>query len=133
MIAWTTGEIRQHIEGVCDRVERLAPSSLRELVLVVAMIHEERDTERLRAAARAVAADDAQAEDAVAVALAFGGIWALVDPVAEAPDFVERHRDYLRPLLAFELAHEGAATHAMRAVARAAGLGRELAAWQSQL
>lgn len=133
MIAWTTGEIRQHIEAVCDRAQRIAPDDLRELVLVVAMIHEERDPDRLRAAARAVASDDEQAETAISVALSFGGVWALYDPEAEAPAFVERHRAYLRPLLLFELAHEGAATHAMRTVARAAGLGRELGAWQSAL
>jgi hypothetical protein len=124
-------ETRAHVDAVSGRLELAAPDDLRELTLLVAAVHEERDPERLRKAA--VKEGAAHRTDAVVVvALAFGEIWNVTDePSLDA--FVGRHAGHLRALLLFELAHEGAATEPMRAAAARAGIAHELAGWQAAL
>jgi hypothetical protein len=87
------------------------------------------------ARARAAAPDDLRDELVAAIAVhedrppeGFGDVWR-VRSDADAAAFVERHDGRVRALLLFEVAHEGAATEAMRTVARQAGLEGELEGW----
>jgi hypothetical protein len=105
---------RRHIEEVSARIRAAAPDDLRERLLRAAAVHEDRD--RVPA-------------DVTDVVLGFGEVWRL-DGRAELAAYVERHADHLRALLLFELAHEGAATDAMRAAAGEGGLADEFSAWE---
>jgi hypothetical protein len=67
-----------------------------------------------------------------AVVAGFGEIWKAPDADALAA-YVRRHRGHLRPLLLFEVAHEGRATPAMRAAARLGGLAGPMARWTTRL
>jgi hypothetical protein len=120
-MVWSADETARHVDGVRARAAAVAPEDLRAVVLEAARIHEERDPARLRALT--------EDEQAIAVALAFGEIWSEADLGA----YATRHAAILRPLLLFELAHEGTATDAMRAVARAGDAGDEFAAWERAL
>jgi hypothetical protein len=124
-------ETRAHVDGVVRRVEATAPDDLRRLVLLVAEVHEEREPDALRSAAKAAGAER-DTDAVVALALAFGEVWTVTD-AASCDDYVGRHAGHLRALLLFELAHEGAATDAMRAVADRSGLGAQLGAWEGAL
>jgi hypothetical protein len=107
-------QTRGHIDEVSDRVRAAAPDDLREEVLRVAALHEDRDNAPL---------------DVAAVVLGFGEVWQ-VDGEAGVADYIDRHASHLRALLLFELAHEGAATGAMYAIAARAGFPEEFAAWE---
>jgi len=98
-------------------VRAAAPDDLREEVLRVAALHEDRDDAPLEVAA---------------VVLGFGELWR-IEGETGVDDYIDRHRDHLRPLLLFELAHEGAATGAMYAVAARAGLAEEFAGWEREM
>jgi hypothetical protein len=107
-------ETRRHIDEVADRVRAAAPDDLLEELLRVAAVHEDRDSAPL---------------DVAGVVLGFGEVWR-VDGEAGVADYIDRHAAHLRPLLFFELAHEGAATGAMYAVAARAGFAAEFAEWE---
>ena len=109
-------ETRRHIEAVSERIRAAAPPDLREHLLRVAALHEERDPERLPA-------------DVALVVLGFGELWQIADD-ADLTAYAARHHYHLRPLLLFELAHEGAATDGMRAVASHAGMADEFTGWE---
>jgi hypothetical protein len=115
------------VDAVGRRLETAAPDDLRELTLLVAAVHEEREPERLRLAALAAGAER-DADAVVAIALGFGELWQVTDE-ASLDDYVARHAGHLRALLLFELAHEGSATDAMTAAARRGGIEREFAGW----
>ena len=51
----------------------------------------------------------------------------------ELRKYVKGHRAHLEGLLLFEVAHEGAATEAMGAVARLGGLEERLEKWEARL
>jgi len=110
---------RRHVEEVSARIRAVAPPDLREHLLRAAALHEERDPKRLPA-------------DVALVVLGFGELWQIADE-GDLTAFVALHHYHLRPLLLLELAHEGAATDGMRAVAARAGLGDEFAAWERAL
>jgi hypothetical protein len=112
-------ETRRHIEQVSARIRAVAPPDLREHLLRAAALHEERDPKRLPA-------------DVALVVLGFGDLWKIAGD-ADLTAFVRLHHYHLRPLLLFELAHEGAATDGMRAVALRAGLADEFADWERAL
>jgi hypothetical protein len=109
-------ETRRHIETVSERIRAAAPPELRDHLLRAAAVHEQRDPEQLPA-------------DVAPVVLGFGELWKIAGD-ADLAAFVTRHRDHLRPLLLFELAHEGAATDGMRAVASQAGMADDFAGWE---
>jgi hypothetical protein len=113
----TVTETRLHIADVSDRVRAAAPDDLREELLRVTAVHEDRDD---------------PPPDVSAVVLAFGEVWKL-DGDAEIAAYCTRHEAYLRPLLLFELAHEGSSTEAMRAAATHAGVRTEFAGWEREL
>lgn len=126
---WSSEQTRTHIEAVNGRTAASAPDELRELLLLVAAVHEERDPVRLRDAAQAAGAG--QLTDTVmAIGLGFGEVWTLTDDAA-IDGYIERHAAHLRALLLFELAHEGTPTQAMTAVAYRAGIAEEFADWQA--
>jgi hypothetical protein len=128
---WSSEQTRAQIEAVGERIAACAPDDLRELLLLVAAVHEERDPDRLRPAARA--ADAGQLTDTVvAIGLGFGEVWALTDDAA-IDGYIERHGAHLRALLLFELAHEGDTTETMTAVAHRAGIAEEFADWQAPM
>ncbi|MGH8985426.1 MAG: hypothetical protein ACRDY6_16330 [Acidimicrobiia bacterium] len=128
---WSSEQTREHVGAVSGRIAASAPVDLRELLLLVAAVHEERDPDRLREAAQAAGAG--QLTDAVAgIASGFGEIWTLTDD-AGIDGYIERHAAHLRALLLFELAHEGAPTETMTAVAERAGVAHEVAEWQAQM
>ncbi len=128
---WSSEQTQAHVEAVGGRIAASAPDDLRELLLLVAAVHEERDPDQLREAAQAAGAG--QLTDAVAaIALGFGEIWTLTDD-AGIDGYIERHAAHLRALLLFELAHEGAAIETMSAVARRAGIAEEFADWQAPM
>jgi hypothetical protein len=108
---------RGHIDEVSERVRAAAPDDLREQVLRVAAVHEDRDNAPL---------------DVAAVVLGFGEVWRL-EGESGVTDYIDRHAAHLRPLLLFELAHEGAATGAMYAVAARAGFAEEFGAWERDM
>jgi hypothetical protein len=110
-------QTRRHIEEVSDRVRAAAPDDLREELLRAVAVHEDRDRAPL---------------DVAAVVLGFGEVWRLSGE-ADVADYIDRHADHLRALLLFELAHEGAATGAMYAVAARAGLAQEFAGWERSM
>jgi hypothetical protein len=112
-------ETRRHIDEVSERIRTIAPPDLRDHLLRVAALHEERDPARLPA-------------DVALVVLGFGELWRIADD-DDLAAFVRLHHYHLRPLLLFELAHEGAATDGMRAVAAHAGLADEFAGWERAL
>jgi hypothetical protein len=110
-------QTRRHIEEVSARVRAAAPDDLREELLRVTAVHEDRDDAPL---------------DVAGVVLGLGEVWRLEGETGVG-DYIDRHRDHLRPLLLFELAHEGAATGAMYAVAARAGLAEEFGTWERAL
>jgi hypothetical protein len=112
-------ETRRHIEEVSARIRAVAPPDLREHLLRTVALHEERDPRRLPA-------------DVALVVLGFGELWQIADD-ADLAAFVAHHHYHLRPLLLLELAHEGAATDGMRAVALRAGMADEFAEWERAL
>jgi hypothetical protein len=112
-------ETRRHIETVSARIRAAAPPDLREHLLRAAALHEQRDPKRLPA-------------DVALVVLGFGELWQIADDAA-LDAYVALHRYHLRPLLLFELAHEGSATDGMRAVAAHADLADEFAGWERAL
>ncbi|HXV33483.1 MAG TPA: hypothetical protein VD769_05700 [Gaiellaceae bacterium] len=124
-------ETQAHVDAVTRRLLAAAPDDLRELVLVVAAVHEERDPAGLREAALRVGAGR-DADAVVAIALGFGEVWKVTDD-ASLDDYVARHAGHLRALLLFELAHEGEATDAMTAAAERAGFVRELWRWDARV
>jgi hypothetical protein len=127
----TPEETQAHVEVVRRRLAAAAPDDLRELVLLVAAVHEERDPERLRAAALTAGAGR-DADAVVAIALGFGAVWQVTDETS-LDDYVGGHAGHLRALLLFELAHEGTATETMTAAAERAGIADELAGWEAGL
>jgi hypothetical protein len=68
----------------------------------------------------------------LAVVAGFGEVWKAPDANALAA-YVRRHRGHLRPLLLFEVAHEGRATPAMWTAARLGGLAGPMARWTARL
>jgi hypothetical protein len=128
---WSPEQTRVHVEAVSRRIAASAPDDLRELLLLVAAVHEERDPNRLREAARAAGAGQLT-DSVVAIALGFGEVWKLPDDRA-IDSYIERHAPHLRALLLFELAHEGAPTEAMVAIAEGAGIAGEFADWDTQM
>ena len=62
----------------------------------------------------------------------FGHVWRVKEG-KERQEYVRRHRAHLEGLLLFEVAHEGAATETMRAVARLGGLEEQLEKWEACL
>ena len=110
-------ESQRHIEQVSDRLRAAAPDDLREDLLRAAAVHEDREN---------------APHDVAAVVLGFGEVWRL-NGEADVADYIDRHADHLRALLLFELAHEGAATGAMYAVAARAGLAQEFAGWERSM
>jgi hypothetical protein len=124
-------QTRAHIEAVSGRIAASAPDDLCDLLLLVAAAHEERDPHRLREAAQA--AGSGQLTDAVAaIVLGFGELWTRTDD-AGVDGYIERHAAHLRALLLFELAHEGASTETMTAVAERAGVAHEFADWHAAI
>jgi hypothetical protein len=105
---------REHIEAVSARIRAAAPDDLRERLLRAAAVHEDRDR---------------VPPDVADIVLGFGEVWR-VNGRAEVASYVERHAKHLRALLLFELAHEGAATDAMRAAADEGGFRDEFAGWE---
>jgi hypothetical protein len=122
-----SGQDTAHVDAVGRRLETAAPGDLRELTLMVAAVHEERDPDRLREAALAAGAGH-DAGAVVAIALGFGELWQVTDD-ASLDHYVARHAGHLRALLLFELAHEGSATDVMRAAAEQGGIEREFGGW----
>jgi len=112
-------QTRRHIDEVSARIRTIAPPDLRDHLLRAAALHEERDPERLPA-------------DVALVVLGFGELWRIADD-ADISDYIRLHHYHLRPLLLLELAHEGAATDGMRAVALRAGLADDFADWEHAL
>ena len=105
---------RRHIEEVSARIRAAAPDDLRERLLRAAALHED---------------PDGVPTDVADIVLGFGEVWR-IGGAAEVTAYAQRHADHLRALLLFELAHEGAATDAMRAVAAEAGLAVEFGGWE---
>jgi hypothetical protein len=126
-----SGQATAHVDAVGRRLETAAPDDLRELTLLVAAVHEEREPERLRKAAVAAGAGH-DAGAVVAIALGFGEVWQVTDE-ASLDDYVARHAGHLRALLLFELAHEGSATDAMTAAAERGGVELEFAGWAAAI
>jgi hypothetical protein len=62
----------------------------------------------------------------------FGEIWKINDE-SQLREYVFRRQSHLEPLLLFEVAHEGAATDAMRAAARIGGYEDNLEIWVGRL
>jgi hypothetical protein len=112
-------ETRRHIEQVSARIRAVAPPDLREHLLRAAALHEERDPQRLPA-------------DVALVVLGFGELWRISDD-ADLTTYLAQHHYHLRPLLLLELAHEGAATDGMRAVAQRGGMADDFADWERAL
>jgi hypothetical protein len=128
---WSSEETQGHVDAVSRRLAAAAPDDLRELVLLVAAVHEQREPDRLREAAREAGAGR-DTDAVVAIALGFGDVWKVTDD-ASLDDYVGRHAGHLRALLLFELAHEGTATEAMTAAADRAGIADELVRWEAAL
>ena len=124
-------DTQAHLDAVSRRLAAAAPDDLRDLVLLVAAVHEEREPEPLREAAREAGAGR-DTDAVVAIALGFGDVWQVTDE-ASLDDYVGRHAGHLRALLLFELAHEGRATEAMTVAADRAGIADELAGWEAAL
>jgi hypothetical protein len=118
--------------GVYARIERAAgPASAADWPLkLTALVHELPPARIGRVLAAAGLAD--QARFVRAVVRGFGEVWRAGDARALGA-FARRHGDRLRPLLLFEVAHEGAATPAMREAARRGGIERMLAGWVARL
>jgi hypothetical protein len=123
----TPGQTTAHVDEVGRRLETAAPDDLRELTMMVATVHEEREPNRLRKVALAAGAGR-DADAVVAIALGFGELWQVTDE-ASLDEYVARHAGHLRALLLFELAHEGSATDAMTAAAQRGGIEREFSVW----
>ena len=98
-------ETRRHIETVSARIRAIAPLDLRDPLLRAAETHERE------------------------LVPGFGEVWRLDD----VDGYVRRHAGRLRALLLFELAHEGAATEAMRAAAARGGIADEFSEWETRL
>jgi hypothetical protein len=99
-------ETLSHVNTVSVRVRAIAPADLREQLLRATETHE---TELVHG---------------------FGEVWRLDGDLS---GYVTRHAGHLRELLLFELAHEGAATEAMRAAAAHGEFADEFAEWEAQL
>jgi hypothetical protein len=97
---------------------------------LAAVVHEQAPVQIVRALTRAGRGRVAPVVSAVLAG--FGEVWKASDDAAMAA-YVRRHRGHLRPLLLFEVAHEGRATPAMRAAARLGGLAGPMARWTTRL
>jgi hypothetical protein len=97
---------------------------------LAAVVHEQAPAQIVRALTRA--GRGRAAPVVTAVVAGFGEVWKASDADALAA-YVRRHRGHLRPLLLFEVAHEGGATPAMRAAARLGGLAGPMARWTARL
>ena len=104
-----------------DEHERFWP------VKLTALVHEMPPTKLGTTLRRAGIVD--VAPHALAILQGFGHVWR-VKGGEELQKYVSGHRAYLESLLLFEVAHEGTATEAMRAVACLGGLEKRLEKWK---
>jgi hypothetical protein len=124
-------DFTEHVAAVYGRVERAVADEPCALALkLVALVHEEQAARVGALLERAGVA--AEAPLAAAVVADFGALWKLGDR-ADHERFACARVDRLRPLLLFEIAHEGEATAAMRSVASVAGLDEALVGWLQRL
>jgi hypothetical protein len=107
-----------------DEHERFWP------VKLTALVHEISPTELSATLQRAGMADVAR--HVLAILNGFGHVWRVKEG-EELRKYVRGHRAHLEGLLLFEVAHEGAATEAMGAVARLGGLEERLEKWETRL
>jgi len=68
----------------------------------------------------------------LAILNGFGHVWRVKEE-KERQEYVRGHRAHLEGLLLFEVVHEGAATEAMRSVARLGGIEKRLEKWEARL
>lgn len=125
--------VTEHVLAVYDRVERASagePERDATALKLVALVHEE-PPERMP---RLLAAADlaGEAPFATAIVAAFGALWRAQDE-AELARLAERRAATLRPLLLFEVAHEGDATPAMRDAARLGGFAGDVDLWLARI
>jgi hypothetical protein len=97
---------------------------------LAAVVHEQAPAQIVRALTRA--GRSRAAPVVAAVVAGFGEVWKAAD-ADDLAAYVRRHRGHLRPLLLFEVAHEGGATPAMRAAASLGGLTGPMVRWTARL
>lgn len=116
-----------HVAAVYARLELTAGGASDVWPLKLAVLVHEEPPERARA--MLVRAGFADVSELIGrVLTGFGAIWK-VDTPEEIATFVRSEARHLAELLRFEVAHEGAATPAMRRAAEIAGLAAELDRW----
>jgi hypothetical protein len=120
------------VAEVMRRVEVAAGDERARLwpVKLAALVHEIPPTELGATLRRAGVAD--VASRVLSIIHGFGHVWRVKDGEGRQK-YVRRHRAYLEGLRLFEVAHEGAATEAMRAVARLGGLEERLGEWGARI
>ena len=121
-----------HVAAVMQRVE-VATGEEHErfwVVKLAALMHEIPPTELGATLQCAGVADVATC--ILAILNGFGQVWR-IKTQDERQRYVNAHRVYLKSLLLFEVAHEGAATDEMRAVASLGGLKEQLETWSARL
>jgi len=121
-----------HVAEVIQRVEVAAGDEHERFwsVKLTALVHELPPTELVATLQRAEVAD--VASRILAILNGFGHVWRIKNK-EELQKYVNGHRAYLESLLLFEVAHEGVATEAMRAVASLGGLEERLEEWSAHL
>ena len=121
-----------HVAEVMRRVEVAAGDEHERFwpVELTALVHEIPPT-RLGATLRRVGMTDVVSR-VLAILNGFGHVWRVKEG-KERQAYVRRHRAHLEGLLLFEVAHEGTATEAMRAVACLGGLEEQLEKWEARL
>lgn len=135
-VGGTADELRSHfiphVAAVLQRVEVAAGDEHARLwsVKLTALVHEIPPTELVATLQSAGMAD--VASRILAIVNGFGQVWK-IQTQEEMQSYVNAHRADLAALLLFEVAHEGAATEAMRAVAALGGLRERIEKWSAHL
>ena len=120
-----------HVGDVYARLERAAASASDPWwVKLAVLVHEAEDAVLCLSLDRTGFAD--VSPQIRSLLRGFGRLWKIHEP-SDLEEFVASHRNVLAPLLLFELAHEGAATPMMHAVAEVAGIASDFEGWAKRL
>ena len=121
-----------HVAEVMRRVEVAAGDEHERFwpVKLTVLVHEIPPTKLGTTLRRAGMAD--AASRVLEILNGFGNVWRVKEE-EELQKYVRGHRAHIEGLLLFEVAHEGAATEAMRSVARLGGLEEQLEKWEARL
>jgi len=124
-------ELQEHVADVYARFERAADSSDDVWWVKLAVLVHEQDHDAVDGILERAGFADVSLP-VRSLLRSFGRMWKISEG-GDLAAFVDEQKGAIRPLLLFELAHEGSATATMNAVAKAAAIEPDLERWASRL